>query len=61
MTLKPIQSFAAALLIGELSRQRLAVDLLPSIAYPRLTVLTVYEDIPAEDLERLGRSVDMTS
>ena len=31
----------------------LAVDLLPSITYPRLTVLTVYEDIPAEDLERL--------
>ena len=29
------------------------IDLLPSIAYPRLTVLTVYEDIPAEDLERL--------
>jgi HAE1 family hydrophobic/amphiphilic exporter-1 len=45
--------FAAALLVGELSRQRLAVDLLPSIAYPRLTVLTIYEDIPAEDLERL--------
>jgi HAE1 family hydrophobic/amphiphilic exporter-1 len=45
--------FAALLLIGVLSYQRLAVDLLPSIAYPRLTVLTVYEDIPAEDLERL--------
>ena len=45
--------FAALLLVGFLSYSRLAVDLLPSIVYPRLTVLTVYEDIPAEDLERL--------
>ena len=45
--------FAALLLVGALSYSRLAVDLLPSIIYPRLTVLTVYEDIPAEDLERL--------
>jgi len=45
--------FAALLLVGGLSYTRLAVDLLPSIVYPRLTVLTVYEDIPAEDLERL--------
>ncbi len=45
--------FAALVLVGALSYSRLAVDLLPSIVYPRLTVLTVYEDIPAEDLERL--------
>lgn len=45
--------FAALLLIGILSYQRLPVDLLPSITYPRLTVVTTYEDIPAEDLERL--------
>ena len=45
--------FAALLLIGVLSYQRLAVDLLPSITYPRLTVMTVYANIPAEDLERL--------
>ena len=45
--------FAALLLVGGLSYQRLAVDLLPSIIYPRLTVLTVYSEIPAEDLERL--------
>ena len=45
--------FAALVLVGVLSYSRLAVDLLPSIVYPRLTVLTVYEDIPAEDLERL--------
>jgi len=45
--------FAALVLIGILSYQRIPVDLLPSIVYPRLTVLTVYPDIPAEDLERL--------
>jgi len=45
--------FAALLLVGGLSYQRLAVDLLPSITYPRLTILTVYAEIPAEDLERL--------
>jgi HAE1 family hydrophobic/amphiphilic exporter-1 len=45
--------FVAALLIGVLSYMRLAMDLLPSITYPRLTVMTVYSDIPAEDLERL--------
>ncbi|NIM19864.1 MAG: hypothetical protein GTO51_06425 [Candidatus Latescibacteria bacterium] len=45
--------FLALVLIGALSFQRLPVDLLPSITYPRLTVITTYEDIPAEDLERL--------
>jgi HAE1 family hydrophobic/amphiphilic exporter-1 len=45
--------FLALVLIGALSYQRLPVDLLPSIVYPRLTVLTVYPEIPAEDLERL--------
>ena len=45
--------FTALVLIGILSYQRLPVDLLPSITYPRLTVITTYEDIPAEDLERL--------
>ncbi|UCG50691.1 MAG: efflux RND transporter permease subunit [Candidatus Latescibacterota bacterium] len=45
--------FLALMLIGILSFRRLPVDLLPSITYPRLTVITTYEDIPAEDLERL--------
>jgi HAE1 family hydrophobic/amphiphilic exporter-1 len=45
--------FTALVLVGVLSYQRLPVDLLPSITYPRLTVITTYEDIPAEDLERL--------
>jgi HAE1 family hydrophobic/amphiphilic exporter-1 len=45
--------FMALVLIGALSYKRLPVDLLPSITYPRLTVTTTYQDIPAEDLERL--------
>ena len=45
--------FLALVLMGVVSYQRLPVDLLPSITYPRLTVVTSYEDIPAEDLERL--------
>jgi HAE1 family hydrophobic/amphiphilic exporter-1 len=45
--------FLALMFIGVLSYRRLPVDLLPSITYPRLTVITSYEDIPAEDLERL--------
>ena len=45
--------FLALVLIGALSYWRLPVDLLPSITYPRLTVITSYQDIPAEDLERL--------
>jgi len=46
-------AFLALVLIGVLSYGRIPVDLLPSVTYPRLTVMTVYEDIPAEDLERL--------
>jgi HAE1 family hydrophobic/amphiphilic exporter-1 len=45
--------FLALVLLGVLSFRKLPVDLLPSITYPRLTVTTTYEDIPAEDLERL--------
>ena len=45
--------FLAMVLIGVLSYNRLAVDLLPAINYPRLTVITNYEDIPAAELERL--------
>lgn len=45
--------FLALMLVGLLSYQRLPVDLLPSITYPRLTVVTTYDDIPAEDLERI--------
>jgi len=45
--------FVALLLVGVVSFNRIPVDLLPSITYPRLTVVTSYQDIPAEDLERL--------
>lgn len=45
--------FLALVLIGVISFQKLPVDLLPSIVYPRLTIITTYEDIPAEDLQRL--------
>jgi len=45
--------FLALVLLGVISYRRLPVDLLPSIVYPRLTVITTYQDIPAEDLERL--------
>ncbi len=45
--------FAALSLVGVIGYLKLPVDLLPSITYPRLTVITSYEDIPAEDLERL--------
>lgn len=45
--------FAALVVVGILGYSRLPVDLLPSIRYPRLTVFTTYDDVPAEDLERL--------
>ncbi len=45
--------FIALMLVGVVSFKRIPVDLLPSITYPRLTVVTSYQDIPAEDLERL--------
>jgi HAE1 family hydrophobic/amphiphilic exporter-1 len=45
--------FAGLVLIGFQARQRLPVDLLPSINYPNLTVITNYSDTPADDLTRL--------
>ncbi len=45
--------FAGLALIGLQARERLPVDLLPSINYPNLTVITNYEDTPADDLSRL--------
>jgi HAE1 family hydrophobic/amphiphilic exporter-1 len=46
-------AFLALILLGVLSYRRLPVDLLPSITYPRLTVVTSYRDTPADDLERM--------
>ncbi len=45
--------FLALVLVGAVSLDRLPVDLLPSITYPRLTIITTYQDVPARDLERL--------
>lgn len=45
--------FAGLVLIGLQARQRLPVDLLPTINYPNLTVITNYADTPADDLTRL--------
>ncbi|HEX5132111.1 MAG TPA: efflux RND transporter permease subunit [Candidatus Krumholzibacteria bacterium] len=45
--------FIALMLVGLVSFRKIPVDLLPSITYPRLTVVTTYEDMPADDLERL--------
>ncbi len=45
--------FLALMLVGVVSFRKIPVDLLPSINYPRLTVVTKYTDMPADDLERL--------
>ena len=45
--------FAGLVLVGLLAFRRLPVDLLPAINYPNLTVITNYEDTPADDLTRL--------
>jgi len=45
--------FTGLVLIGWLSFGRLPVDLLPSINYPNLTVITNYSEVPADDLARL--------
>lgn len=41
------------MLIGLVSIGRIPVDLLPEINYPRLTIVTRYADVQAEDVERL--------
>lgn len=45
--------FLGLVLIGGVSLGRIPVDLLPEINYPRLTAVTQYADIQAEDVERL--------
>ena len=45
--------FVALMVVGAVSFKKLPVDLLPSIIYPRLTVVTSYTNIPADDLERI--------
>ena len=45
--------FAGLVLLGWQGQRRLALDLLPAINYPNLTVITNYPDTPADDLVRL--------
>jgi len=48
-----LMAFAGLVLLGWQGQRRLALDLLPSINYPNLTVITNYPDTPADDLVRL--------
>ena len=43
----------AVALFGLVSLQRMALNLLPEIAYPALTILTAYEDAAPEEIENL--------
>lgn len=45
--------YAAVVLLGLVSIGRLRVSLFPDIVFPRLTVLTSYGNIPAEEIENL--------
>lgn len=45
--------FLGMVLIGYRAKQLLSIDLLPTINYPNLTVITNYADTPADDLTRL--------
>ena len=44
--------FLAVTLLGMISFQRLPIDLLPDIAYPRLVVYTSYPDVAPREVER---------
>jgi hydrophobic/amphiphilic exporter-1 (mainly G- bacteria), HAE1 family len=48
-----IMVFLGLVLIGVVSIRRIPVDLLPEINYPKLTVVTQYPEVQAEDVERL--------
>ncbi|MFQ5605774.1 MAG: efflux RND transporter permease subunit [bacterium] len=45
--------FLAMVILGVISLTRLSVDLLPDIAYPRLSVWTSYTDVPPVEVEEL--------
>ena len=45
--------FAGLVILGWQGKNRLALDLLPAINYPNLTVITNNADTPADDLTRL--------
>ncbi len=43
--------FIGVILLGIVSLSRLSVDLLPNLAYPRLTVWTTYRDVGPQEIE----------
>lgn len=45
--------FIAIILLGMVSLSRLSIDLLPSISYPRLSVITQYPGVAPEEVETL--------
>ncbi|MGQ9802087.1 MAG: efflux RND transporter permease subunit [Candidatus Saccharicenans sp.] len=45
--------FIAIILLGVVSLSRLSIDLLPSISYPRLSVITQYPGVAPEEVETL--------
>ncbi|MEE8117378.1 MAG: efflux RND transporter permease subunit, partial [Gemmatimonadales bacterium] len=47
-----VMFFLAVVLLGLISFQRLPIDLLPDIAYPRLVVYTSYPDVAPREVER---------
>lgn len=44
--------FFAIILLGAISYQRLPIDLLPDVSYPRLVIYTVYEEVAPAEVER---------
>ena len=48
-----LMAFAAVALIGLISWNRLPVELLPSLNYPQLTVMTAYENVAPPEIESL--------
>jgi HAE1 family hydrophobic/amphiphilic exporter-1 len=45
--------FLAVILLGLISYQRLPIDLLPDVSYPRLVLYTSYPDVAPAEVERL--------
>ncbi|MDH4266548.1 MAG: efflux RND transporter permease subunit, partial [Deltaproteobacteria bacterium] len=45
--------FSAVVLLGIISWQRLSMELLPSLGYPQITVLTSYQNVAPSEIEAL--------
>ncbi len=48
-----LMAFAAVVLIGVISWYRLPVELLPSLNYPQMTIMTSYENVAPPEIETL--------